>query len=240
MASQAEATGMPCSWVWRIESTAKPNFQFALDTLLDEKGRQLIAEMISATETIMGNNTWHSCLQSIPNLNREVYKNISNQGWVWRGKGRGYTDLGNYKYAFLYQLLFRVARVSSPQHRLAMDKIGEIYTSSSFRALPSKESLSMKGDVVEFALETAMCTGPAIAVDVAKSRLELNWAIAAFDDLFEKLRHLICIRPNGPPCLRFSLLQTSSPKFVFVRCIAASPEQQLNSVLKSSIWLSHV
>ena len=38
MASQAEATGMPCSWVWRIESTAKPNFQFALDTLLDEKG----------------------------------------------------------------------------------------------------------------------------------------------------------------------------------------------------------
>jgi len=192
---------MERAWIYKSDRDSARNFEFRLDNMFRQQATDIIEAMITSAETIITNDCFHFCLCEILHIDRSIFKDVSQYGVVFIDKR--WKDLGNYQYTFLYQFLFRVARGRRNHLLPLMQELAQRYPTLAFRALPTALSLSMKGDVIEFALSVARETGPAIAPETTLPRIEFCGAVVAFARKFEDLRRIICVNENGPPLMRY-------------------------------------
>jgi len=192
---------MEQTWVYRLDHDSAPNFKFELDNMLQRKATDVIEAMIRIAETVITNDCFRLCMHEIMQLDRNIFKDISQSGVVFIEKR--WKDLGNYQYTFLYQLLLRVARDQQNDLLPLMQALAQRYPTLAFRAKPTNSSLTMKGDVIEFVLSVARDTGPAISKEVAWSRIKFCTAMVEFARRFEDFCHIICVNEDGPPRMHY-------------------------------------
>ena len=192
---------MERTWIYRLDHDSAPNFEFALDNMLQRKATGVIEAMITIADTIITNDCFRLCMREILHLDRSIFKDISHYGVVFIEKH--WKDLGNYQYTFLYQLLLRVAQGRQNDLLPLTQALAQRYPTLAFRAKPTDLSLIMKGDVIEFVLSVARDTGPAISKEVTLSRIKFCTAMVAFARRFEDFCHIICVNEDGPPRMRY-------------------------------------
>ena len=78
------------------------------------KYRQLLIEMIQDAKTILKHPLCRDILSRIRDQSREEFKAESNNGYVWYHSSKQYIDLGNWRYAFLFEFLVHFADYDHP------------------------------------------------------------------------------------------------------------------------------
>ena len=144
------------------------------------------------------------CLQELATVDRHEFKTLSNEGFVWTN--RHHVDMGNWRYTVLYQFLI----VLAGHHRMqtvvnAFNVLVAKYPSLSRKHPPTKESLGMKGDVLEYCLHYCRFTGPAVEPTVVIHRLEFNEIMRPFEACVDALLHIIIDDKDGRPVSRYEL-----------------------------------
>jgi hypothetical protein len=170
--------------------------------LMGDNGRRKCIALLTTLKDIFDSPTWTEGLQLILSMDREEFKTLSSEGLVFRKK-RSY-DLGNWSYALVYQL-HGCYLMMSGDCKLSSDMVtlAEHYESLDINCVPSNESLSMKGDVVEVVLALARRTGVAIPPDKVRERHDIMDLFRRFEDNLEKILITTVQTENGRPHGRY-------------------------------------
>ena len=128
---------------------------------------------------------------------RQSFKTQSNQGFVWHKKR--HKDLGNVRYAILYQFLFRLAcHTQAPVTGLFQELEGR-YTSLGMQAPITTNSAELRGDVIEVILACCRFTGPEVDDTVRQTRVRFNELMLQFSQVLESILCIIFSGNDGPP-----------------------------------------
>ena len=118
-------------------------------------------------------------LKQVIDLEAKEFKTYSNEGAVWIN--RRHVDIGNYRYAVLYQLLWRFAIFNNLNSIVeSFESLSKMYSSLALKAYFTKHSIENKGDVIECVLADCRFTGPAINAEVRRDRIAFNEAMKGF------------------------------------------------------------
>ena len=139
-------------------------------------------------------NCVEDLLEEIYMIPRKQFKDLNNQGHVYMHRRRH--DLGNYKYSVIYQFLVRLAEHHGQLNiKAKFIQLTDRYTSLRRASSSTQTGIEMRGDVIEYCLQWALQTGPAIPDEIRESRLSFNKALIECSDAYNSLIHGLCMHP---------------------------------------------
>ena len=175
-----------------------------LETLVLSRGSaNALASMMAAVIQMLGNAALAAGIEDILNRSRESFKARSNEGFVWHE--RRWQDFGNYRYAVLYQLLFRLAVFYKMDARDLFVRLGARYSSLEMKASITSASLELRGDVIEVILADCRETGPAVDKAIVDARVRFCRSMVQFHNALESILQMTYSSDDGPPCCRHFL-----------------------------------
>ena len=139
------------------------------------KYRKMLIEMIQDARTILINPLCRDILSRIRDQSREEFKAESNNGFVWYHSSKQYIDLGNWRYAFLFEFLVHFADYDHP-----ILALGNHYPSLQAHHEFSLKSMELRADVIECLLAGCRETGACVPEDVKTMRVELHMKVKQF------------------------------------------------------------
>ena len=140
-------------------------------------------------------------------VDREYMKAWSEGGLVRISKN-SFQDIGNWKYAMLYLLMFRASLSIGEKCSLPFHKLAEKYATLKLNAAYTENSVEMMGDCMECILYTSSHAGPIIPESVRKDRLSVHQIIKNVNEFFDKLLSFVF---DGES---YTVSQLPSPSFV--------------------------
>ena len=173
------------------------NFVWRVDQLLLADGRRHAREIVDLAEMVVNNSRVSEVLISISQMQRETFKNASNEGYVF--VRRRPLDLGNYVYTVLYDASLRAAQARQAPALPGFRALEERYPSLGLHHPPSYTSVEMKADVVEAVLADSRLTGA--SPENRSARMEIQATLREFRAAFERLLRKITCEHDGVPCL---------------------------------------
>ena len=144
--------------------------------------RKVLIEMIKEARTILSYPLCQGVLSKIPAQSRKEFKDDSNQGYVWFANRKQHIDLGNWKYAFLFEFLVHFADCGHP-----ILALGDHYQSLKADHEFSVSSMELRADVIECMLAGCRETGPCVPEELKAVRVELHAKIKQFLEKVDKL-----------------------------------------------------
>ena len=143
-----------------------------------------VSNFLALVEDLLSNpELEHELTELIGNAMAHL-KERSHEGLVWR-RGRG-TDLGNYKYAFLYCTLVRVSRKRCPNVSnlfATMERLDHRLEIPSNR----RSCIVAKGDVIECVLARSRFTGTNVPIELHADRLAMQATFQPMDDSIDDI-----------------------------------------------------
>ena len=121
---------------------------------------------------------------------RQQMKEWSYSGVVRISKNR-FLDIGNWKYAVLYLLMFRSSLRIGEQCSLPFQNLAEKYASLKLNAKYTNNSVEMMGDCMECILHTSSHTGPIIPDLVRRDRLLAHQIIKKVNEFLDRMLHYV-------------------------------------------------
>ena len=121
-----------------------------------------------------------------------------------------YQDIGNWKCAMLYLLMFRASLGIGEKCSLPFQKLAEKFATLKLDAAyaDTDDSLEMMGHCMKCILHTASHTGPIILESVRKDRLSAHQIIKDVNEIFDKLLNFVF---DGES---YEFVRLPSPSFV--------------------------
>ena len=149
---------------------------------------------MAAVGDIVKNFCVEDWLEEIFMIPQQRFKDLSNQGFVY--SNRRLRDLGNYKYAVLYQFMVRLAPHHCQQNiSWKLTQLAERYQSLHGDGSATDAGIEMRGDVIEYCLHHSLMTGPAIPDKDREWRLSFNSAVKEFGEAYDSLIRGLCAHP---------------------------------------------
>ena len=110
-------------------------------------------------------------------------------------------SLDRWKYTVLYQMLVSLASHTKGDNSVYQEfyNLWDIYGSLDPRAPCSCQSLSMKGDVLEFMLAQCRCTAYAVDPCLRDQRMSFNDLMKQYEEAMNRLYCLVFAGGYGPP-----------------------------------------
>ena len=180
---------MPMSSPWDLRSL-----------IIHTKNEAHVVDIMQTVQDISNHPQLLQAFQDVAKIDKHMFKELSNTGFVYR---RGLlTDLGNWKYTFLFQLISRFSKFKGLETQHWLDQMALRYSSLSLKATTTPKSLSMKGDVFEYALSLGRDTGPAVDSTTCSRRNEFNRVMNQFDASLEFLTKNIFHSGKGAPTVK--------------------------------------
>ena len=139
------------------------------------KYREMLNEMIKDARTILDNPLCRDIVSRIRDQSREEFKAESNNGYVWYHSSKQYIDLGNWRYAFLFEFLVYNADCGHP-----ILTLGDHYLSLKAQHEYSLKSMELRADVIECMLAGCRETGACVPEDVKTMRVQLHTKVKEF------------------------------------------------------------
>jgi len=200
--------------------SASSSCEWRLHLLAGYLGHPAVAKLLSVVKKILHHDILLDAMNSVLHMNREDFKNLSHEGFVW--KERRMHDLGNYSYVLLYQCLMRLAAHESMHVAMKFIHIGALYPSMEMKAPPTLTSFSMKGDLVEVALALCRYTGTAIPTVLVKQRVAFNALMVEYEKAVANVFMITFTSDYGYPLLKHLPLPDHLAKAIFFANVVVS------------------
>ena len=228
-------------------SWATRRFSWDTHQLICHRGHVVIMEIFDFVKQVAEHQCFGEALKYIETENRSAFKQTSNIGAVWTGSKRGWQDIGNWKYVFFYQFIYRVACRDLPEVRKHMDRLAQTYELLHYKRsqIPEiarspealEKSRNLKGDVIEVSLFFARETGPSIQSDIRIRRNEYNRLFVKLNDALIKLFKL-CFASDvgGAPTLQHLPDEDVFVKLIWFAslCVTEKPDAQAKENFQKS------
>ena len=148
--------------------------------------KHLLARLTRLVNAMVRNPVLQTGLQQVLGFTRSQFKQHSLCGCVWID--RRHVDIGNYRYAVLYQMLWRFAIFNNLNSIVeSFESLSKMYSSLALKADFTKHSIVKKGDVIECVLADCRFTGPATNAEVRRDRIAFNSAMKGFSVAVDRL-----------------------------------------------------
>lgn len=196
-ASRATTAKQPMRDIVYKINTSKRNFDWRLDNLQNSKGRAQARHFISQAQKLVSDEHVRTVLASIPGLQRNIFKDISNDGVVFIAKNP--RDLGNYMYACFYDAAYRVARADCLPALEAFQALQARYPSLALHHPPTANSVELKADVMETLLSDSRlyCR----IKETQEARAKVQAIFRGLNEVFEHLLKTMTCNNDGRPRL---------------------------------------
>ena len=125
----------------------------------DKKFHKLAQPLVALSKELASNAEAKNCTDSIPTMNRQQFKDMSNEGAVFFGNH--WYDLGNISYCVLFRLVL--------SHGYWLE-LGNTYGTLKLDASLTRNAIETQADVIECCLAQARLTGPAIDPETRSHR----------------------------------------------------------------------
>ena len=142
-------------------------------------------ELMDTVEELSSHPQLIRAAQDIAIIDRDTFKQHSNCGFVFHR--RRLLDLGNWRYALLYQMIARIAEFKEPQMHSLITAISARYATLERKAVCTLHSLEMKADVIEYTLYLGRDIGAAVDAQIAASRNRFNALVVNFSTAADNL-----------------------------------------------------
>ena len=172
-----------------------------------KRGYDLCKQVDELLLAIIASPVLHDALDWLLSATRTEFKEASHEGAIWEARYKRWYDAGNWCYALLYQLIWRLSTMENLLVHGLLQRIGEMYaclhckhTQRQGLQHDSKKMLVLKGDVVEVALGLTYYDGPEIPPQLVREKQEFNKLVARFDRVVDEIFRLVCpLHFNGTP-----------------------------------------
>ena len=176
-----------------------PSFRmWNMDALLLPRSMARIHVLLDCMKNMMKNPIIAKVLEGI--LADEIdVKEFSHGGAVFYRRSRRLCDLGNWKYAFLYCSLARLARTCCSRSNALFIALGERFGALHVNAKYSAKMVERKGDIIECILAESLRDGVTMEPEWNIWKYEFQRSMRIFDEAVDDV-YRCCFRNwTGPP-----------------------------------------